>query len=193
MCHHTRVFWRCRARLAFGVWWLRHSMELSPYLEFLSFNTTTISHNPNSCTRPPHTNLSIPNEELFHTCQHVRQTHGHRARRRAPEPVRRRSHLCRASREGSWSTRRYDFLFLPVNVQLLTNGFRRSLNRHLSQQEDIRPRRAQHPRHYPRRQDSIRTKYPRRRYGWQDNKFNGPSERGRCVNSKQVLYFSMVG
>ena len=60
MCHHTRVFWRCRARLAFGVWWLRHSMELSPYLEFLSFNTTTISHNPNSCTRPPHTNLPIP-------------------------------------------------------------------------------------------------------------------------------------
>jgi len=110
MCHHTRVFWRCRARLAFGVWWLRHSMELSPYLEFLSFNTTTISHNPNPCTRSPHTNLAIPTESNLQTCKHVRQTHGHRARRRAPEPVRRRSHLCRASREGSRSTRRYDFL-----------------------------------------------------------------------------------
>jgi hypothetical protein len=48
MCHHTWVFGGGRARLAFGVWWLRHSMKLSPYLEFLSFNTTTVSHNRNT-------------------------------------------------------------------------------------------------------------------------------------------------
>ena len=110
MCHHTRVFWRCRARLAFGVWSLRHSMELSPYLEFLSFNSTTTSPNKHFHTFPIYPLSHTQKKQLnLRTRRYVRQAHGYRARRRAPEPVRGRAHLCRASRKASWSIRRYAF------------------------------------------------------------------------------------